>query len=455
MTEARGREVPNLNRLLVVDDDEGVLNSLREQLAAMGYQVTVCNNATLALDHLQRGGFSVAIVDNQMPDMQGLDLLAKTAAIHPLTTRLLLVSGMSLAAIIEATQAGKIHRYLTKPWLREDLRITITSAVERYELAARHDSSANEAETLKQRDAALTAQIKQLEGSVAAATAAASLSQTAHTETSAASKAVASAVVETFASPITPANSVGQADLDLVLGGLNKMLYAFHPNLGNTAQRAVSICQTLAEMLELPVEQKHALMLAAALHDIGLVSVERDIVRRWLRDVSKVTDEELALIKKHPRKAEEMLQFHPVFKDAGEIIRSHHEHWDGTGYPDALKGETIPWLARLLVVVIYYCNKHAVTMQSMAEIESHAETLFDTAAIRAVAKAVPLTSMPQGEREILLIEMKPGMILGRDIFNTNGHLLIPKGRTMNDSSINKLWSINRVTPIDPLVLVFC
>ena len=459
MTEVRVREVANLNRILVVDDDEAVVNTLKEQLSALGYQVVAFNNPLAALDALTRGGFSVALVDNQMPDMSGLDLLAKVAETHPLTTRILLSSGITLVALIEATRTGQIHRYLTKPWMREDLRLAVTSAVDRYQFASLHSLLASEIETIKQRDAALAEEVKQLEAALAAKP---SLPQnvSAHASPIAPVAADASAPITAIsgslpAATASPTGKIGQTDLDLVLGGVNSMLYAYHPNLGNTAQRAVAICQTLGEMLELPQQQRQTLTLAAALHDIGLVSIDRDIVRRWLRDVSKVTEEELALIKKHPQKAEEMLQFHPVFKDAADIIRAHHEHWNGTGYPDALKGETIPWLARLLAVVIFFCNKHSASMQLMAEIETHTETLFDSAAINALAKAVPLTIMPRGEREILMIELKSDMILARDIYNTNGHLLIPKGRPMTDASINKLSSINRVSPLDPLVLVFC
>jgi response regulator RpfG family c-di-GMP phosphodiesterase len=419
MSDARSLEDPNLNHVLVVDDDEIVLTALKEQLPPMGYRVTACNNPTLALEALGREGFSVALVDNQMPGTPGLELLARVAQSHPHTTRLLLAGGMGLNTLTDAINEGKIYRYITKPWLREDLHVTLANAVERYRLVT-------EGEILQQRNITLNQQLGQ-----------------------AASAVTAGAVSSAGAVP------GGGGDLELALGGFNKMLYTFHPNLGNTAQRAVAICQTLGEVLEMPAEQLRTLTLAAALHDIALVGINRDIVRRWLRDPAKCTDEEISLIKKHPEQSQQMLQYSPFFKDAADAVRSHHEHWDGTGYPDALKGETIPWLSRLLSVVIYFCNKHSSGVQLMAEIESHAETLFDPAAIRALVKAVPLTKMPRGEREILLIELKAGMILAKDIYNTNGHLLLPKGRELNDSSINKLWSINRVTPIDPLVLVFC
>lgn len=424
MSDARALEDPNLHSILVVDDDEIVLTALKEQLPPMGYHVTACNNPTLALEALGRQGFSVVLVDNQMPGTPGLELLARVAQSHPHTTRLLLAGGMGLNTLTDAINDGKIYRYITKPWLREDLHVTLANAVERYRLLS-------ESETLQQRNIALNQQIGQAASAAAAATAGGG--------------AVSGAV----------SGGGGQGDLNLALGGFNKTLYTFHPNLGNTAQRAVAICQTLGEVLEMPPQELRTLTLAAALHDIALIGINRDIVRRWLRDPAKCTDEEIALIKKHPEQSQEMLQYDPVFKDAADVIRGHHEHWDGSGYPDSLKGETIPWLSRLLAVVIYFCNKHTSGVQLMAEIEAHAETLFDPAAIRALVKAVPLTKMPRGEREILLIELKAGMILAKDIFNTNGHLLLPRARELNDSSINKLWSINRVTPIDPLVLVYC
>ena len=197
------------------------------------------------------------------------------------------------------------------------------------------------------------------------------------------------------------------------------------------------------------------LLWAAALFDIGLVQINRDIVRRWIRGPEKCTDEEMVEIKRHPAKAEEMLQFCPIFKDAGEIIRMHHENWDGSGYPDGMKGEMINYLSRLLAVVIYFCNKHSASVQVMVDIESQAEKMFDPEAIQAVAKAVPLTTMPRGEREILLIELKAGMVLAKDILNANNFLLLPKGRELSDVHINKIFSINRVSPLEPYVLVYC
>jgi hypothetical protein len=66
-----------------------------------------------------------------------------------------------------------------------------------------------------------------------------------------------------------------------------------------------------------------------------------------------------------------------------------------------------------------------------------------------------MTRMPRGEREILLIELKAGMELARPIFNTNNMKLLDAGKKLEDRHINKVHTINRMTPINPLCLVYC
>jgi response regulator RpfG family c-di-GMP phosphodiesterase len=84
-----------------------------------------------------------------------------------------------------------------------------------------------------------------------------------------------------------------------------------------------------------------------------------------------------------------------MFKEAELIIRAHHEDWNGKGYPNRLKGESIPFEARLLRVALDFCSKHADPIQAMLDIEELSGDLYDPDAVRAIAKAVPLTEMPE------------------------------------------------------------
>lgn len=234
-----------------------------------------------------------------------------------------------------------------------------------------------------------------------------------------------------------------------------EMLYVFYPNLKSNATRTMALVKTVAESLQMERLAAESLYQAAALHDIAILGVDRPIIRRWLRDPEKCNKDEMKLIEQHPNHAVEILKPYPMFKEAEPIIRAHHEDWNGKGYPNRLKGETIPFEARLLRVALDFCSKHADPIQAMLDIEELSGDLYDPDAIRAIAKAVPLTEMPTGEREILLIEIKEGMTLGRDISNANGFLLFPKGKIMSASMCDKLFNIDRISPLDPYVLVYC
>jgi hypothetical protein len=112
-------------------------------------------------------------------------------------------------------------------------------------------------------------------------------------------------------------------------------------------------------------------------------------------------------------------------------------------------------LSRILAPVVHFCHRNGSTTQILNELESLSDKQFDPTAVRLLAKALPMTQIPRGERELLLIELKAGMVLGRDLFNAGGHLLLPKGRELKDSDINRIIAINRVTPLTPFVLVYC
>jgi response regulator RpfG family c-di-GMP phosphodiesterase/signal transduction histidine kinase len=92
------------------------------------------------------------------------------------------------------------------------------------------------------------------------------------------------------------------------------------------------------------------LELAALLHDVGKIAVPENILNK----PGKLTDQEYALIKEHPARGESILSPVIELKDITPIVRAHHEHYDGTGYPDGLKGREIPLGARIMAVADAY-----------------------------------------------------------------------------------------------------
>ena len=134
----------------------------------------------------------------------------------------------------------------------------------------------------------------------------------------------------------------------LTLEGWAKTL-EFHDRetLGHS-QRVTSLCHRLAEKLGIidPQELEY-IRWGALLHDIGKLAIPYEILRKQ----SELSYEEWEIIKSHPALAEELLGNIEYVKPALSIPRSHHENWDGTGYPRKLKGEEIPFHARIFTVV--------------------------------------------------------------------------------------------------------
>lgn len=414
-------------RILLIAEDPLIGSILRDQLQSLSHSVSLHASAGEGLADAQQQSFPLVIVDDQIAGNDSMKLLQELAKARPGMNRILLTSGRDINGVMEARRSGLIFRYLTKPWMRDEVAMAVDNA-----LAS--SAQRSEIDALRARNLVLNQQ----------------LSDAVRGGGTPDGGGTASLPGEPASGPVT-----GGASVDMAIEMSIQMLSVFHPNLGNASLRAVAICRTIGELMELPPTELPRLLWAAALFDIGMLSVDRSIVRRWLRDTAKCTDEELALIRHHPEIAEGVLKSFPALASAAEIVRHHHEAFDGTGYPDGLKGETIPQLARVLAPVIHFCHRNGSTTQILNELESLSDKQFDPMAVRLLAKALPMTQIPRGERELLLIELKAGMVLGRDLFNAGGHLLLPKGRELKDSDINRIISINRVTPLTPFVLVYC
>ena len=115
-------------------------------------------------------------------------------------------------------------------------------------------------------------------------------------------------------------------------------------------QRVKLISVALARELDLPPEEIRAIETGAALHDIGKIAIPEHILNK----PGRLTGEEFALIQRHPDLGARILE--PVRFPAAvvEAVRSHHEKWVGGGYPDNLKGESIPLAGRILAVADVY-----------------------------------------------------------------------------------------------------
>lgn len=416
----------SMHRLLIVDDEQLVLTGLRETLTREGYHVTTASNPFVALEELKKQIFSVIISDNHMPGVTGLEFLAQAKELQPNASRILITAVLSLDTVIDAINKGEIYRFIVKPWLREELLATVKNAVQRYELIDNN--------TVLQSKAVLINR----------------------------ELAEANRSLELQLARVAEQNeSLGQLNQALadnlqhsVQLGLH-VLQTFYPALGNHARRVNQVCGSLADTLHLPAEQRQVLEFSAWLHDIGLVAIHRDVIRRWELSPDALSPDELKVVQSHPILGQDLVKFGHHLEEVGTIIRAHHERFDGHGFPDGLKGDEIPWLARLLAVAVGFAESNHDESAAIEAIKLGSGTLYDPEAVRAFLRALPKTTISRKEREVLIAELQPGMVLAKGIYTPNGLLLVPEGQPLNEGSIGKILNHNKTSPIIQSLLVYC
>lgn len=151
---------------------------------------------------------------------------------------------------------------------------------------------------------------------------------------------------------------------------------------GSHAQRTGELLLLLSQSLGLSEAEAQILSLAGQLHDIGKIVIPDSILQKE----TPLTEQELACVRQHPQVGAEVVSSIPSLRAVAPIIRSHHEHWDGTGYPDQLAGTSIPFGARLLSVIDAYvhmtANNSHTPDQALAELQRHAGTRFDPTIVK-------------------------------------------------------------------------
>jgi response regulator RpfG family c-di-GMP phosphodiesterase len=115
--------------ILVVDDEEQVVESLKRTLRHENYRVLTCTSPLEAVRLLDEGGVDILLSDIDMPEMTGLELVAQARLKHPDVVRMLLTGDSSLQSALAAINDGAVHKYLTKPWRSKELRENLRGIV--------------------------------------------------------------------------------------------------------------------------------------------------------------------------------------------------------------------------------------------------------------------------------------------------------------------------------------
>lgn len=294
--------------LLIVDDEPNVLNSLKRELRQEGYTIYLANQGKAGLDILEKHDIGVILSDQMMPGMDGVTFLEAAKQYKPDATRLMLTGYGSLENAIAAINRTQIFGYLTKPWSSETLKGTIARACEHYNLIA--ENRRLQRLTEEQNRALKDFNVN--------------LERLVHERTLQLEEAVREGV------------------LMLALAA-----EARDDNTGEHVQRISHLTRSICLELGMSDKESENIGFFSMMHDVGKIHIPDDILRK----PGPLTEKEWTIMKEHTVIGERILGDKPFYQTAREIARSHHEKWDGSGYPDGLRGKAIPLVARAVADV--------------------------------------------------------------------------------------------------------
>jgi len=408
-----------------VDDEPIVLSALKETLEREKYHVVACGSPRKALELVSTQPFAVIVSDQRMPEMTGLDFLTECKKLQPDATRILITAVLSLPTIIEAINKGEIFRFIAKPWLREELTTTLRNAYQRYDLITRNRLLSEETirlnEELRGVNSTLEVKVKDLEQQ--------------KRELDAANKRLSDSYTHS---------------LELC----TRVLATYDELLGGQTKELAEIAQRMCDSSHFNADERNILISAARLCDIGLIGVSRELLRAFRTHPERLTERERQAMHSHPIYSQTLASFVDPRPGVGEVVRAHHERFDGEGYPDGLAGTAIPWLARCLAVAVYFVETGLPRERAVEKVLSESGKGLDPEAVRLFLQSTDMMSLPKQVREVMLEELLPGMVLAAGLYSPHGMLLISEGQSLSQAMILKIRNHNMVAPISQRLLVY-
>lgn len=422
MSESAGVATP-APTLLLVDDDQYVLNSLKRVLRKKQFNVHTALDGQTALGLLQDHEIDLVISDSHMPNMDGASLLAEVQKRWPDRVRILLTGYVDINVAIKAINDGRIHRYLSKPWDDDELCMVIDQALERQALQRERDRlqllTQEQNRALQDANATLEARVQARTAELAQT---AELLAQAHTELQ---RAYVTAT-EVFSSLISQRL----------------------PRSRQTNKEVIRLVVEFAKTKSLPQKLTDDLSMAGALYNIGKLTWEDAMIALPPESLDKDQRERY---RQYPQTGERLLLALEPAQDAALIIRHHQERWDGVGFPDRMSGMNIPLGSRMLKLVVDFVEMQMGMILArkvsrediLRTMPKYAGRLYDPtlckefiALIKRMeedeAKADPST------RALKIVGLEPGMVMAKDLHSETGTLLLKHGTVLTERLIGRL-----------------
>ncbi|QKV62741.1 response regulator [Pseudomonas sp. 43A] len=409
--------------VLLVDDEESILNSLRRLLRGQPYDLLLATSGAQALEILAQQPVNLVVSDARMPGMDGASLLAHVRERYPATARIMLTGYADPAAIIKAINDGQIHRYISKPWNDEELQLILRQSLE-------HQHSEQERERLERLNQVQNEQLKllnsTLEKHVAARTA--ELQQTAD-------------MLDLAYEELKHSYVTGTEVFSLLA---NLRL----PPAKQTNRQIIELVRSYCRQHGLDEATSRDLTMAAALYNVGKLSWT-DAMMTTPSDLLRHTERER--YRGYPKQSESLLMTLDPMKDAARLILHHQERWDGSGFPDRLKGEGIPFGSRLLKLAVDFVElqrglileRQMNSDEALLYLRQYAGRLYDPDLVEdfILVCAAFLSDVTLADPSVKVLstrDLAAGMILARNLNADNGMLLLNAGKVLSALLVEKL-----------------
>lgn len=316
----------NKGSILIVDDEPAICSVLTNYLRFHGYSCHSAPEVDSALHMLAEAQVDCVLTDLNMPGKSGLDLLREVREAWPEIAVILFTAKAEVQLAVASMREGASD-FLTKPVQLKQLIRCISNALEKKRLKSELRNYQRNLEKLVQER---TAQIQDALRAI----------ETSHFDT------------------------------------LQRLCHAAEYRDDETGFHVLRIgkyCEIIARELGLPSEDIFLLSKASPLHDLGKIGIPDNILLK----PGKLTADEFEIMKRHASIGGEILKNanSKVLQVAETVARSHHEKWDGSGYPEGIKGEDIPIMGRIAALADVFdaltmkrCYKPAFTLETSANI---------------------------------------------------------------------------------------
>jgi len=306
----------NLPNILIVDDEIGPRESLR-MILKPNYNVFTVENGNAAIQMIQQVTMDVITLDLKMPGISGIDALKEIRMIDPEVMIIIITGYATLKSAIEAIRYG-VFDYIPKPFNVPEIISIIDKAVQRRKINLKIKEKVSkffDHHTFK--ESLLNADHSTQNG----------LKGITHNQR----------------------RDVGFSDNKNFLRFAKVLAHTFEekdPYSSGHSERVSYYSDFIAKRLSLSPKERSDIQVAAHLHDVGKIGISN----RFINKKGTLTPIDWAIIKQHTKKSIELLVPLNLSPTILSYIQYHHEHFDGTGYPDGLMGDQIPIGARIIAI---------------------------------------------------------------------------------------------------------